>query len=167
MNPEIERTIEQLEAKIAELERARDTLVENFCTPDSPRRRALAARQASPATGSALPYEPGTTVLSGGRIRRRLRRKDIVAEFLRQHGPSTRAQILAGAGIPPGSVAFVLNDKAWFFLKDGKWHNVESHTPSAGAPQLSTETPELKRQEPEAKSEQPSQAKPRSGLDDS
>src|SRR5579859_1148603 len=47
MSPDIERAIEQLEAKIAELTSARDTLIETFDPPDSPRRRLVLARRAS------------------------------------------------------------------------------------------------------------------------
>ena len=159
MNPEIEKTIEQLEAKIAELERARDTLVETFCPPDSPRRRMLAARQASPAPGATAANDSEAGIPSGGRIRRRLRRKDIVADFIRQHGPSTRAQILAGAGVPAGSVAFVLNDRARFILKDGRWHNAVSVEPSVGA-QVSSEATSTERQEPNAESPGPETESP-------
>src|SRR5579863_5231954 len=52
MSPDIERTIEQLEAKIAELISARDTLIETFDPPDSPRRRLVLARRASLAAGA-------------------------------------------------------------------------------------------------------------------
>ena len=156
MNPDIEKVIEQLEAKIAELEKARDTLVETFCQPDSPRRRMLAARQASTPTVTTPAYGPETTIPSGGRMRRRRTRKDIVTEFIRQHGPSTRAQILAGAGVPPGSVAFVLNDRARFYLKDGRWHNAGAAPPEVGAPSSeasSSESPPPGAENPERNSE--------------
>jgi hypothetical protein len=124
VNPDIERAIEQLDAKIASLQRARDVLVDTFCPPDSPRRKTMAAPQPCSVAGAPAASESDMTLPSGMRLRRRLKRKDIVAEYIRQYGPSARADILAGTGIPPGSVAFVLNDKARFTLKDGKWHNV-------------------------------------------
>jgi hypothetical protein len=134
MNPDIERAIEQLDAKIASLQRARDVLVDTFCPPDSPRRKTMAAPQPSsgPASvpGAPAALESDMTFPGGMRLRRRLKRKDIVAEYIRQYGPSARADILAGTGIPPGSVAFVLNDKSRFVLKDGKWHNVPGQEPS-------------------------------------
>jgi len=174
MSPDIERAIEQLEAKIAELMSARDTLIETFDPPDSPRRRLVLARRASAAerarkrgeapSGATASPDPakadpracpersegvGTTVsgatsadqdpthgntqgveLDYQNLGRRITRKDALAEFLRDHGPSTRAEILHGLAIPPGSIAYVLNDRNRFVLVDGKWHNVtgqESH----------------------------------------
>ncbi|HEV2382987.1 MAG TPA: hypothetical protein VG206_24740 [Terriglobia bacterium] len=159
MSPDIERAIEQLEAKIAELISARDTLIETFDPPDSPRRRLVLARRASSAAGVRKHGQPpsaatagsgitadsavsgsvrGATVASQGanqggaqgveldyqNLGRRITRKDALAEFLREHGPSARAEILHGLAIPPGSIAYVLNDKNRFVLVEGKWHNV-------------------------------------------
>ena len=160
----IERAIEQLEAKIAELISARDTLIETFDPPDSPRRRLVLARRASSAErarkrgqpppagtdhlNSAEPADSARSALSGSaggatishqsgnqgnvqgveldyqNLGRRITRKDALAEFLREHGPSTRAEILRGLAIPPGSIAYVLNDRNRFVLVEGKWHNV-------------------------------------------
>jgi len=203
MSPDIERAIEQLEAKIAELTSARDTLIETFDPPDSPRRRLVLARRASAAerarrrgeaqspakarpdssqadprarperSEGAGPTVSGETIAVQGAVQgavqssgegsaqgpfpsqvrsrsiqdaeldyanlgRRITRKDALAEFLREHGPSTRAEILHGLAIPPGSIAYVLNDKNRFVLVDGKWHNVPGqesvqHPASQGA----------------------------------
>jgi hypothetical protein len=175
MSPDIERAIEQLEAKIAELMSARDTLIETFDPPDSPRRRLVLARRASaaerarkrgeapsPATAEADPRVgptvSGATVyyqsaapgsdqgptqrveLDYQNLGRRITRKDALAEFLREHGPSTRAEILHGLAIPPGSIAYVLNDRNRFVLVEGKWHNVPD--------QQSVQEPASERSEP-------------------
>ena len=53
-------------------------------------------------------------------------RKAAFAEFIRTHGPSTRAEILAGTGIPQGSFAYCANDTDMFIKgEDGKYRNVE------------------------------------------
>jgi hypothetical protein len=53
-------------------------------------------------------------------------RKAQVAEFIGTHGPSTRAEILAGTDIPEGTIAACLNDETKFVRgEDGKWRNVE------------------------------------------
>ena len=161
MSPDIERAIEQLEGKIAELISARDTLIETFDPPDSPRRRLVLARRASSAAGARKHGQPPSAATVGSRITadsavsgsvrgatvsdqggaqgleldyenlgRRMTRKDALAEFLREHGPSTRAEILRGLAIPPGSIAYVLNDKNRFVLVEGKWHNVPGEEPS-------------------------------------
>jgi hypothetical protein len=180
MSPDIERAIEQLEAKIAELMSARDTLIETFDPPDSPRRRLVLARRASaaerarkrgeapsPATANPVtaeadprvgPTVSGATVYYQGaapgsdqgptqrveldyqNLGRRITRKDALAEFLREHGPSTRAEILHGLAIPPGSIAYVLNDRNRFVLVEGKWHNVPD--------QQSVQEPASERSEP-------------------
>lgn len=161
MSPDIERAIEQLEAKIAELISARDTLIETFDPPDSPRRRLVLARRASSAAGarkhgqapsaaaanpdSAAPGSVGDAAaakqgadqgaqgveLDYQNLGRRMTRKDGLAEFLREHGPSTRAEILRGLTIPPGSIAYVLNDRNRFVLVEGKWHNVPGQEPAS------------------------------------
>lgn len=53
-------------------------------------------------------------------------RKDVVANFIENNGPSTRAEILAGTGIPAGTISYCLNDKHRFVQgENGKWRNVE------------------------------------------
>jgi hypothetical protein len=55
-----------------------------------------------------------------------LSRKDVVANFIDKNGPSTRAGILAGTGIPKGTLSYCLNDKHRFVQgENGKWRNVE------------------------------------------
>jgi len=53
-------------------------------------------------------------------------RKDLVAEFLKTHGPSTRAEIMAATGIGASTYAFCMKDGKRFVKgEDGKWRNVE------------------------------------------
>ena len=56
----------------------------------------------------------------------KLSQKDVVAEYLKTHGPATRSEIIAGAGIPDGSFSYCLRDPERFVQgQDGKWRNVE------------------------------------------
>jgi hypothetical protein len=49
-------------------------------------------------------------------------RKKEVAQFLKNHGPSKRAEIHEGTKMPLGTLAYVLNDKSRFMrLTDGRW----------------------------------------------
>jgi hypothetical protein len=53
-------------------------------------------------------------------------RKEVVLKFLAMNGPSTRAVITEGTGIPDGSVGASLNDHALFVRgEDHKWRNIE------------------------------------------
>jgi hypothetical protein len=59
-------------------------------------------------------------------------RKDIVADYLQQHGPMLRKDILANTEVPEGTIGYVLNDKDRFHqLKDGRWDIVRrAETPA-------------------------------------
>jgi len=49
-------------------------------------------------------------------------KKDLLSDFIRQHGPQTRKQLLENAGLKPGTLATCLNDKTRFRqLEDGRW----------------------------------------------
>jgi hypothetical protein len=49
-------------------------------------------------------------------------RKNEVAQFIKTHGPSKRADIRSGTKMPVGTLAYVLNDKERFTrLPDGRW----------------------------------------------
>jgi hypothetical protein len=52
-------------------------------------------------------------------------RKDEVAKFIRDRGGcAKRSDIIAGTGIPKGTIAYVLNDKNRFVRHKGLWRNV-------------------------------------------
>ena len=56
----------------------------------------------------------------------KVNRKQVMADFIKAHGPSTRAEILAGTEIPEGSFTYCAKDKDLFVQgEDGKWRNVE------------------------------------------
>lgn len=49
-------------------------------------------------------------------------RKDQVTDYLKQHGPTFRRDLIANTGIPVGTIAHALNDKARFRqLQDERW----------------------------------------------
>jgi hypothetical protein len=146
MSSQIDIAIEQIEEKIAELEKVRDTLVEMFDPPDSLRRRLLAAKRTPnpavdiPAVESRPPEMRVTNLFGSGNGHGhghdigKSTRKDEVAQFIRERGGSAkRSVIIAGTGIPKGTVAYVLNDKTRFVGRHGLWRNVEHNKDSAGA----------------------------------
>jgi len=63
---------------------------------------------------------PGPMVVRGNGTGRR----EEIAAFILANGPSRRADIISGTGIPPGTVAYVLNDPKSFRLNGGKWEVV-------------------------------------------
>ena len=48
-------------------------------------------------------------------------RKEELTDFLKVHGPKTRAEIVNQTGIPPGTVSFCLKDKRFAKNREGKW----------------------------------------------
>jgi hypothetical protein len=54
----------------------------------------------------------------------RMTRKDSVAQFLREHGPATRGEIMKSLNIPIGTAGYVLNDPKLFVSREGRWHLV-------------------------------------------
>jgi HB1, ASXL, restriction endonuclease HTH domain len=54
-------------------------------------------------------------------------RKDAVAKYIKEHGPTLRKDLLAHTGIPVGTMGSCLNDHDRFRqLDDGRWDLVES-----------------------------------------
>jgi hypothetical protein len=96
MQNEITQAIELLDQKIASLQKLRNQLATEF--GQGPTRNAR----------------------SNGN--KRVGRKDQVADFIKAHGPATRAEIIQGTGIPIGTAAYALNDEERFVARDGKWH---------------------------------------------
>jgi hypothetical protein len=124
MSSEIDKAIELIEERIAALQKVRETLVEMFDAPDSLRRRLLKVNDEPKLTVPST--IPAVSLLGSGNGNAKVTRKDQVAKFIREHGGSaTRSEIIAGTGIPTGTVAYVLNDEARFRARDGKWYIVE------------------------------------------
>jgi hypothetical protein len=113
MDADIARAIQLIDAKIESLRAIRDQLSSLFGN----------AADAVSSNVSVSASEPATATRNGTH---RVTRKDEVASFIRQRGPSSRADILRGTGIPEGTIAFCLGDKDRFHqLEDGRWTNVE------------------------------------------
>jgi len=141
MSSEINRAIELIEEKIEALQKVRDTLVEMFDGPDSLRKRILMANRSIAPSISPAPSDTPTSAdvitpsedlavaaassknfLGSGNGNGRFTRKDEIAKFIQEHGGSvSRADIIAGTGIPKGTVAYVLNDISRFRRHDHKW----------------------------------------------
>jgi len=98
MHQDIERAIDLIDHKIVELQRAKRTLIEAFGEKTTP-----------------IP-PPGISKMT---------RKQTITKLLQEEGPLTRSEILQKSNIPRGTVATILNDKAAFRSKKGKWHLIE------------------------------------------
>lgn len=112
IHPDIKKAIEIIDQRIEALRAVRASLAREFGMED------IVAPSVSPVSKPA----PRQTVISLIPVEARLTRKEQVAEYLKQHGPSKRKEIAAGLGIPEGTVSFVLNDKERFAnVEHGKW----------------------------------------------
>lgn len=109
MHPDIEKTIDLIDHKIIELQRAKRTLVEAFGE-----KNIQVDNKSSFPSGSLRKTK-----------RKKRTRKHAVMKLLRQEGPLARSEILEKTGIPLGTVSFILNDKITFRHKEGKWNLVK------------------------------------------
>jgi hypothetical protein len=49
-------------------------------------------------------------------------RKIVIHEWLKKHGPASRGEIIAGTGLPEGTIgAYLSTEKDLFESRDGKW----------------------------------------------
>jgi hypothetical protein len=100
MHPDIEKAIDLIDHKIAELQKAKRTLLDVF------------------GEGN-IALQPGIPRL----IKRKpLTRREAVINLIKNEGPQSRSEILNKTHIPIGTVASILNDKKAFMNKEGKWH---------------------------------------------
>jgi hypothetical protein len=113
MHTDIAKAIDLIEQRIQALQNIRAQLVQEFGGAEEAK--------------SKLPKDTPAVVLPPrmpprNHSRNGATRKDQVADFIRQNGPSLRAQIIKGTQIPVGTIAYCLNDKTRFQQrKDGKW----------------------------------------------
>jgi hypothetical protein len=100
-DPEVQAIISLIDKKIAKLQQTKELLLSEFGNNGTRQR-------SQPAVGPSREQLTGT-------------RKQQVAEFLRQHGPTPRREIVERTGIPIGTIAYVLNDSETFRQSHGKW----------------------------------------------
>lgn len=102
-----ESMLEAIDKRIAKLQQIRALIIEEFgqqpnTIPD--RKRIMRKRNAS-----VEPKSKG--------------RKGEIHEWLSQNGPSTRAEIIKGTGLPQGTVGGYLSSESDLFEnRDGKWN---------------------------------------------
>ena len=100
--------------------------------PRAPREKAQSELATSETSDQAEEDLPGsdkqqekTSEVSDDHQPKGKGRKRAMADFIRNHGPSTRAEILAGTDIPEGSFAYCAKDPQFSQGEDGKYRNVE------------------------------------------
>ena len=113
MHSDIEKAIGLIDQRIQALQNIRGQLIQEFGGAET----GTVARQQTAPT-APMPSKPRAS----DQRRNGSTRKEQVAEFIRQNGPTSRAKIIEGTSIPTGTIAYCLNDKTRFRqLKDGKW----------------------------------------------
>ncbi len=108
MNSDIQKVVQIIDQRIAKLQQAKSLLLEQF--DDVP----------APITSAAISIHT-----SSGNGNGNLTRKDQLAKFLIEHGPSTRGTINEKSGIPKGTIASLLS-KDGFVRRYGKWQVAET-----------------------------------------
>ena len=110
MYPDIEKAIQLIDAKIAELQNAKRTLLEAF--------GRTVNLGAGTATVQAKAINANLTVIG-------TTRKAELVKLLQEQGPLRRSEIIKRSDIPKGTIAYLLNDKDTFVSQDGKWSVAE------------------------------------------
>ena len=110
---EILKAIELIDNKISGLQRAKQTLLEEF--GEKP---VQVDNQLQP------PLFPPSKFTRMAPISTGITRRDEIITLLQMEGPLSRSEILDKSGIPKGTVATILNDKNRFASKEGKWYYV-------------------------------------------
>lgn len=103
MHPDIEKAISLIDHKIKELQWAKQTLLEVFGEVN------VNIEKIQPSIPKLLK-------------KKKLTRREVVVNLLRNEGGLSRSQILEKTHIPIGTVATTLNDKTTFMNKEGKWY---------------------------------------------
>lgn len=106
MNSDIRQAINIITQRIANLQQIKQMLLEEFGV--------------SGASAVAIAVAPTRRNDGKGNGHGDLTRKDQLAKFLIEHGPSSRGTINEKSGIPKGTVANLLN-KEGFVRQQGKW----------------------------------------------
>jgi hypothetical protein len=118
VDPDIKQAIEIIDRKILSLQQARDQLARAFGFQSIPNQLGIQfSERPEPILASAIPPASRQTSTP---------RKEALADFLIEHGPMSRVDIVAKAGIPEGTVSYCLADKRFFAqLDDGSWDVTE------------------------------------------
>lgn len=106
MDPDIKRTVERIDQKIAKWLEIKNMLLDEFGGGDASGLQSSLPFEVQKATSSRLGKR--------GRPPKRRTRKDELVAFLLNNGPATRKEIRDKTGLPTGTLAHQLNDKQIF-----------------------------------------------------
>jgi len=110
MDTDIRKTIQRLDQRIKELQVTRQLLVDQFGEPNE---------RSAPSGSASVIGQPSNGT-----------RKSEVIQYLKQHGPASRKELLDATHMPDGTIGFVLKDKSTFQrLADGTWWLVGENLP--------------------------------------
>jgi hypothetical protein len=105
MNSDIKKAVEIINHRITNLQQIKTMLLEEFDV-----------QGASAVAVAARPIQGHSGNGNGNQTR-----VQQLKNFLIQNGPSKRAAIIAGAGMPKGTIASLLNREEFVRRSDGKW----------------------------------------------
>lgn len=122
MDNDISQAIIIIDAKIASLQEARNRLASAFGIATS-RVTPVAETPLTPTRASVVDVrEPLPVANRSDASGRPGGRKEQLAKFLIENGPTSRVGIVERSGIPEGTVSFCLNDKRFFQqVGNGDW----------------------------------------------
>jgi hypothetical protein len=124
---DLEKAIKAIDRKIHELEQAKEVLIESFGVKNvsaKPLTLTAPPKLPSPARRNLSRRPPSPPPI--------FTRKQQIIELLKKEGPLSRVEIEVKTGIPQGSIATALIDKAHFRSENGKWTVVGRATPPVG-----------------------------------
>jgi hypothetical protein len=118
MQSDIAKIISIIDQRIETLRDLRNKLVHEFGSGEESKAESSPQSVLSSDEITRFPRLPAGNGSGNGKRSR----KDEITDFIRTHGPQTRAQIIAQVAIPRGTLAYVLNDRERFRrLRDGTW----------------------------------------------
>jgi len=127
MQSDIAKVIALIDQRIETLRDLRANFIREFGGGDEKEPSVEEQTSTNQSGVETVQDSPRLALLTGTNGNGNLSRKDEVAQFLKSHGPQTRAQLFSQMSIPRGTLAYVLNDRQRFRrLRDGTWSAVEN-----------------------------------------
>jgi len=118
--PEVQKTLNAIDRKIRALEETKARLVETFGDSFSVQTQSNHNGN-NGVTPPPRPIEAAVTLPSGSPVM--LSSAERLLQFMRNHGPATRKEIIERSGVPDGSISYLLRNNPTRYRQrdDQKW----------------------------------------------